>query len=384
MHHSVAAPHAPAAPPAAPRPGAPRAVLDARWWDVGGTGSFTRSLFRGLAEVEPGDGWTVWGPSHVPVADWRGARLAPTGIGPARWFGQREAFRVPDAAVVVHPHQTRPAHARPAASCVLDLIQLQHPNRAVRQAMRARLALTVRRAEVLLTIAPSVRDQLVAELGADAEQVHVLHLPVDRTAAAAVEARRAAMRLEGRRAPARALVAIGHFAPHKNHRRLIEAFAASRFAAADGRLHLVGGDPAELGIAPADLHPGVRLLGRLDADQLVDELAGALAVVQPSLAEGYGLPVAEALAAGVPVLSSPIPAVSELGPAGVPTFDPRSVRAITSAIDETVALVDAERYWLQVDRPAWLAGQPSDADLAHQVLTAIAPVRAEAEGRCGR
>ncbi|MCU1498327.1 MAG: glycosyl transferase group 1 [Acidimicrobiales bacterium] len=380
MHHATATAtlHAPeplpgTPPTGTPRPEAARLVLDARWWDVGGTGAFTRSLFRGLSARRPDHHWTVWGPAAVPMERWPGARLVPTDVGPARWFGQRQAFRVPPADLVVHPHQTRPAHTRPAATCVLDLIQLQHPNRAVRVAMAQRLALTVRRASVLFTIAPSVRDQLVSEHGVDPACVHVLHLPVDRSRARIIEARRSFRRAQEGGAAPRVLLGIGHFVPHKNHRRLVEAFAATRFAASGGRLHLAGGEPSTLGIAAAELHPGVRLLGPLDQASLDAQLAGALALVQPSLAEGYGLPVAEALAAAVPVVSSPIPAVTEFGPAGVPTFDPRSTSAMAEAIDRTVDLVEAGTYWQRVDRPAWLAEQPSEEDLAGQVLAAVEP-----------
>ena len=124
----------------------------------------------------------------------------------------------------------------------------------------------------------------------------------------------------------------------------------------------------------ADLPPGVRVLGRVPQEVLDAELADAVALVQPSLHEGYGLPVAEALAGGVPVVASPVPAVTELGPAGVPTFDPRDVADMAARIDETVELVDAHRYWERVDRAAWLADQPTDADLARQVLGHLATI----------
>jgi glycosyltransferase involved in cell wall biosynthesis len=100
-------------------------------------------------------------------------------------------------------------------------------------------------------------------------------------------------------------------------------------------------------------------------------LARATALVQASLVEGYGLPVAEALLAGVPVASSPVPAVTEFGPRGVPTFDPRSEDGIRDAIDETVTLVDAGLYWEQVDRSSWVAALPTTRDLAGQVLSGL-------------
>jgi glycosyltransferase involved in cell wall biosynthesis len=116
---------------------------------------------------------------------------------------------------------------------------------------------------------------------------------------------------------------------------------------------------------------GVRVLGSLGAAALEETMAGATALVQASLVEGYGLPVAEALMGEVPVVSSPVPAATEFGPAGLPVFDPRSVASMAEVIDETVDLIDAGRYWERVDRPAWLAAQPTVRDLARQVVAGL-------------
>lgn len=294
---------------------------------------------------------------------WPGATHVPTSVDPVAWFGQRSAFRVPTADLAFHPHQTRPAHRIPAASCVLDLIQLQEPFAPLRLAKALRLRASVRAARRLFTIASSVRDELVADFGAEPASVTVLHLPVDREVAARVAARRA---------PAGYLLAVGRFDRHKNLPRLVEAFRRTRFAAGGGALHLAGGTEAQLAALGVGRVPaGVRVLGPLDPAALEDAMAGATALVQASLVEGYGLPVAEALMAEVPVTSSPVPAATEFGPAGLPLFDPRSVTSIAEAIDETVDLVDAGRYWAHVDRPAWVAAQPTTRDLARQVLDGL-------------
>jgi glycosyltransferase involved in cell wall biosynthesis len=301
---------------------------------------------------------------------WPGAEHVPTGVDPAAWFGQRSALRVPVADLVLHPHQTRPYHRLPAATCVLDLIQLQHPSAPIRAAKAARLRASVRAARALFTITSSVRDELAFDFGADPETITVLELPVDPDAAARVErARRSAT--SG--VDERYLLAVGRFDRHKNLPRLVEAFAATRFAATGGRLHLAGGTDAELArLGATSLPAAVRVLGVLDQARLEDAMAGATALVQASLMEGYGLPVAEALAGGVPVVSSPVPALVEFGPPGVPLFDPRSVPAMTAAIDLTVDLVDAGRYWDSVDRTGWLACRPTVSTLAHQVLVGLA------------
>jgi glycosyltransferase involved in cell wall biosynthesis len=302
-------------------------------------------------------------------ARWPGAITVPISVSPTAWFGQRAALRVPPADRALHPHQTRPVHRIPAASCVLDLIQLQHPSRPIRVAKALRVRASVRAARALFTISSSVRDELISDFGVDPGSVTVLRLPVDAEAAARVAARRSAS------APGRYVLSIGRFDHHKNLARLVQAFTRTRFAAGGGALHLVGGTRAELAaFGIVDLPPGVRVLGPLDQAALEDALAGATAVVQASLVEGYGLPVAEALAAGVPVTSSPVPAVTEFGPPGVPTFDPRSIGAMADAIDGTVELVEGGRYWQVVDRATWAAARPTPRTLAEQVLAGLARI----------
>jgi glycosyltransferase involved in cell wall biosynthesis len=340
-------------------------LVDARWLHKSGTTTFSRSLLQGLAEVGPPGRWILWGPAAMTDVAWPGAVRVQTDVDPAALFGQRSVLRVPRADLVLHPHQTRPLHRIPAASCVLDLIQLQHPVAAVRAAKALRLRLSVRAARALFTISKSVRDELAAAFALDPSTITVLHLPVDAAAAARVAARRAV------EPPGRHLLSIGRFCAHKNLRRLVQAFARTRFAATGGELHLAGGTSGELDLGADPLPPSVRVLGVLDRQGLEDALANAVALVQASLVEGYGLPVAEALMAQVPVTTSPVPAATEFGPAGLPLFDPRSVVSIAEAIDETVDLVDAGRYWAQVDRAAWVAAQPTVRDLARQVVEGL-------------
>jgi glycosyltransferase involved in cell wall biosynthesis len=343
-------------------------LVDARWANNAGTTTFTRALLRGLAEVDPPGRWLLRGPPSMVAGVWPRATTVPTATDPAAWFGQRSVLHVPRADLVVHPHQTRPLHRLPAASCVLDLIQLRHPVAPVRVAMALRLRASVRAARVLFTIASSVRDELASRFGVDPAAVTVLRLPVDAASAARVAARRAA----GSEPRPRVLLSVGRFDHYKNLRRLVQAFDRSRFAATGGRLHLVGGTVDQLDLGGDPLPPGVRVLGVLDSAGLENAMAAATALVQASVVEGYGLPVAEALLAGVPVLSSPVPAVTEFGPPGVPTFDPLSVPAMSEAIDETVALVDSGSYWDRVDRQTWVAAQPTPRTLAVQVLDGIA------------
>ncbi len=348
-------------------------LVDARWAHHAGTTTFTRSLVQGLGEVDPPGRWLLWGPpGFTRQFSWRRASHISTSVSPVSCFGQTAAFRVPRADVVIHPHQTRPMHGMPAASCVLDLIQLQEPSQPIRLVKTLRLRASVRAARVLFTIASSVRDELIADFGVEPACITVLELPVDSDAATRVAARRSIA------PPERYLLAVGRFDRHKNLPRLIDAFGRSRFAAGGGHLHLVGGTVGQLAALGGDVtSPGVRVLGVVNQGVLEDEMAGATALVHASLVEGYGLPVAEALLAALPVASSPVPAVTEFGPPGVPTFDPRSVTDISAVIDSTIDLIDEGKYWARVDRTSWAANRPTHRSLAEQVLGGLRNVGAD-------
>ena len=88
---------------------------------------------------------------------------------------------------------------------------------------------------------------------------------------------------------------------------------------------------AELGVAQ-----DVRLLGWLDAGELEGLWQVARAFVYPSLYEGFGLPVLEAMARGVPVASSSAASLPEVAGDAALLFDPHDERAIASAIERLV------------------------------------------------
>jgi glycosyltransferase involved in cell wall biosynthesis len=165
---------------------------------------------------------------------------------------------------------------------------------------------------------------------------------------------------------------VGRDAPHKNLDRLVRGFGASTFAQQGAVLTLAGVDGAAVDRlrSIAETHRArVELPGVVPQPVLEDLLASATLLVQPSLEEGFGLPVAEALAAGIPVAISTAPALLEITRgAPVETFDPLDVDAIANAIDRVAASSD----------PAPELEWPRPADFARSVLDALA--RAEQLG----
>ena len=78
------------------------------------------------------------------------------------------------------------------------------------------------------------------------------------------------------------------------------------------------------------------LIGFAGDDELPGIVAGARVLVFPSLFEGYGMPVAEAMAAGTPVIASSAPSIDEACGGEALRVDPKDARALASALDRVL------------------------------------------------
>ena len=130
------------------------------------------------------------------------------------------------------------------------------------------------------------------------------------------------------------LLYVGNQKPHKNVEALIRAYARSRVAS-EMDLLLTGQFSA--GVAQAiyqeKLHGKVVALGSVPEQDLPALYRGAHALVMPSLHEGFGLPVVEAMAAGTPVLSSNSTSLPEVGGDAVLYFNPNRLDSMVEGLD---------------------------------------------------
>lgn len=235
-----------------------------------------------------------------------------------------------------------PGHSAPLVVTVHDLAFLREPAHFTARGVRYfRRAWTIVRAEAAAVIVPSAatRDDCLAA-GLTPERVRVVPhgVRVDAVAPGDVETWR---RQRGLLRPY--VLWSGTIEPRKNLVRLVEGFARARRAGAQADLVLVGptgwGDEggrvtAAIAGAPAG---SVRLLGRVDRRELDLAYAGAAAFAYPSLWEGFGMPVLEAMAHGAPVLTSAGTSMAEVADGHATLVDPLDVDAIAGALLEILA-----------------------------------------------
>lgn len=116
---------------------------------------------------------------------------------------------------------------------------------------------------------------------------------------------------------------VGSLDPRKNLLFLLKAFEQA--AVHDTDLLIVGASHASFAVDPElqayRNHPNIVFTGYISDGELQNYYANALALVNPSLYEGYGLPVAEALSMGCPVLASSIAAFKEVGGTDIVYFN---------------------------------------------------------------
>lgn len=250
---------------------------------------------------------------------------------------------------VLHsPHYTHPLRWRgPLVITVHDATFFSNPEwhtRAKAPFFRAATRLALRRADVCVVASQATADELTSRLGTAPDRLQVAHLGVDtelfRPQPPAEQQRvRAAIGL----APDEDFVAfLGTLEPRKNVPALIRGWVA----ACEGRaepptLVLAGGAgwETELDAAVAAVPAGLRVLraGYVPLADLPSLLSAATVVSYPSLGEGFGLPVLEAMACGAAVLTTRRLSLPEVGGDAVAYTEPDAAairRALGRLLDQ--------------------------------------------------
>ena len=222
---------------------------------------------------------------------------------------------------------------------VLDLIYRHYPDTfptAARWGLNALVGPGARAADRVIAISHAVKDDVVAQLRVPADRVDVAHLGFgmrrepEATPAADLRARFGL-------GDGRVILCVSAALAHKNLDRLIEAFADLGPGFEDCRLVLAGHAGREhdrLSALAAARGVGERtvLTGWIAGRELEGLYALATCCAYPSLHEGFGLPVLEAMVRGVPLACSDATSLPEVAGDAAALFDPRDTSAIASTI----------------------------------------------------
>jgi glycosyltransferase involved in cell wall biosynthesis len=201
-----------------------------------------------------------------------------------------------------------PRTRRPLVVTVHDVAALRYPElHPARHVFKQQVLLAaLDRASVIVTVSHATADDL-AHLGIEDERLVVAPLGVTLLPKPELPA-------PDENIGRGYLLAVGETSPRKRYSVLLRALAR---LGGDVRL-VIAGPPArdeirlQSLVAALGVSPRVTRLGLVSDAALAGLYSGALALCFPSVAEGFGLPVLEAMAAGLPVLASDIPATREL------------------------------------------------------------------------
>jgi glycosyltransferase involved in cell wall biosynthesis len=307
---------------------------------VGGSEVTFRALARELPKIDDLD-ITVFAPSIAPDAG-EGARTrivtaypaTPSTAGRAIAMGRslvaggriRQEMGLDEIDVLHFPFSTMIPTVRtvPTVSTIHDMQHEYLPEFFSRSELAYRRFLygrTARLSDLVIAVSSHGAETLVEHLGIQLEKVRVIAPGVDLT------------RFKPSGEPREPFIFFpANRWPHKNHTTLFAALELLRARHPELELVLTGSGHSDLPVPK-----GVIVKGRVSADELVRLYQRASALVYPSLYEGFGIPLIEAMASGCPVAASNSTSIPEVCGGAAALFDPRSADDIAASIEKLLA-----------------------------------------------
>lgn len=339
-----------------------RTMLNPVGGERAGVGHYTFHLVKALLEVDRKNEYVLYFDHRMPMAvtdDFLQSNVTIRRLPFSRYrkflpFAYSHlllaAYLMRDRLDVFHaPANVMPlSYNRPTVVTIHDLAIYEHPEWFPSQIASTRLLVpqTMKKAAAVIAVSKATKRDLLNLFNIPARKVTVVHEAAD-TALLTLRDRQADVQ-KIYKLPKKYIIYIGTIDPRKNLTALIQAWQRllqlRPEAVKDTALVIAGG----VGYRGKDLidllatlkAPSIRALGYIPHNHKVKLLAGAAAFVFPTLYEGFGLPVLEAMQLGTPVISTNVSAIPEIAGSA----------ALLHAPDDTDGLAESIRRVLT--RPA--------------------------------
>jgi glycosyltransferase involved in cell wall biosynthesis len=244
---------------------------------------------------------------------------------------------------------TAPTYAEPGIPVVSIVCDLQHKdypqffNNDEIYAREAFIGEVQRKADAIICISESTRQSVISHLKAEHDKTFTIHICIH-SRLGGYDTSKVARHLRDLRIDGRPYMFYpANFWPHKNHHMLITAYGmyVSRYPKSQVDLVFTGAlDEAQHklrdNIRRMGLEERIHFLGYLPEDQLTAVWHGCSFLVFPSLYEGFGIPVLEAMQFGKPVLCSNVTSLPEVAGDAALYFDPRKPEEIVQCMEKIV------------------------------------------------
>jgi glycosyltransferase involved in cell wall biosynthesis len=319
----------------------------------GGIGRYVRELVAALAALDhetpyrlfvAGAGKKPLPPPPGPNFSWAPSRLSP------KWFARLwHRARLPlyvehwvGPVALFHATDFVLPPTRPSTRTVLtvhDLSFVRVPGAAspnLKRYLDQVVPRSVRRADHVLADSQATKDDLIALYGAAPEKISVLLSGVN-PRFKPVQDETETVRARYKLGEAPFVLAVGTVQPRKNYERLIRAFASLPPELSGAHLVIAGGRgwlhaPIYATVNELDLQDRVHFIGFAADEDLPALYSAARCLAFPSLYEGFGLPILEAMACGTPVLTANVSSLVEVAGEAALLVDPQSVEQIAAGL----------------------------------------------------
>ena len=307
---------------------------------VGGTEIYLRNLLQALDKIDRANEYVVFTNRET------GFELAPARFAtkvlpvnavnrPARLIAEQTqlaiAARQAHLDVMFNPGFTAPVSPGcPNVTVFHDLQHKRHPEHFRRfdlPAWNFFLYLSVKRSRIFITDSEASKADLQRFYGVAEEAIYVAPLGVEP----------AFNHIARDRSPEPFFLCVSTLHPHKNLENLLHAFAAFVRDKPEWKLVMTGvrgfhTEAVEARIVDLGLQDAVQLTGWIEREQLYGLFRRATAMIYPSTFEGFGMPVVEAMAAGLPVACSNIEPLHSIVDGAALEFAPQDLQAMTNAM----------------------------------------------------